>query len=97
MKLPLKFGLPILAGIWIWHGFVEHTMARTMLLVAAMAVALWTAFSLNIPPRRKGDEAETGLQLEELDDEGAPDRDEEEEDGENGKNGEPGDRGRPLS
>ena len=94
MKLPLKFGLPILVGIWVGHAFVEDENTRTILLVAAMAVALWTAFSLNIAPRRKGDEPETGLRLEEQDDEGAPDRDAEEEDGENG---EPGDRGRPIN
>jgi hypothetical protein len=93
MKLPLKFGLPILVAIWVVHGFVEDENTRTFLLVAAMAVALWTAFSLNIPPRRKGDAAETGLQLEEEEeeDESAPRGDDD------GGNGEPEDRGRPLN
>jgi hypothetical protein len=51
MKLPLRWGLAALLGLWVLHGFLEAPNARTLLLVVAMGVALWTAFSLNIPAR----------------------------------------------
>ena len=56
-KLPLRYGIPALVALWVGHGFVEDENWRTVLLVVAMGVALWTAFSLNIPPRKPGDEA----------------------------------------
>jgi hypothetical protein len=53
MKLPLKWGLAALLGLWVLHGFLEAPDARTLLLVVAMGVALWTAFSLNIPAKKE--------------------------------------------
>ena len=50
MKLPLKIGLPLLGlllvGLWLSEG-----AAKLPLLLAAMGVALWSAFSLP-PPKQ---------------------------------------------
>lgn len=56
MKLPLKWGLLALVGLWVLHGALESPRERIVLLIAAMGVALWTAFSLNIPPKPKPEE-----------------------------------------
>ena len=60
MKLPVRFGLPLLlvllAGLTLFEG-----PERTTVLVAAMLVALWTALSLPRPPP---EEMETGPFLE---------------------------------
>ena len=45
MNLPLKVGLPLLVALLVGSSFAEG-FERTAVLVAAMAVALWTAFSL---------------------------------------------------
>lgn len=51
MRLPLKVGLPLLGALVIGLAFVEGR-EYLLLLVAAMAVALWTAFSLPHPGPR---------------------------------------------
>ena len=56
MKLPLRWGLLLLLGIWALHSSAEADTHRMLLLVAGMGVALWTAFSLKIPPRKPGDQ-----------------------------------------
>lgn len=56
MKLPLKWGLLALVGLWLLHGALDDRNARTTVLIAAMGVALWTAFSLKIPPKREPEE-----------------------------------------
>lgn len=55
MKLPLRWGLLLLLGIWALHSYAESDAHRMVLLVVGMGVALWTAFSLKIPPRKPGD------------------------------------------
>lgn len=55
MKLPLRFGLPLLlvllAGLIAMDG-----PERTVLLVAAMGVALWSALSLPRPPPEEAED-----------------------------------------
>ncbi|MBI4083224.1 MAG: hypothetical protein HY423_11505 [Candidatus Lambdaproteobacteria bacterium] len=51
MKLPLRWGVPILLALLLSSGYVG-IVERTILLVLAMGVALRMAFSLPIPPRR---------------------------------------------
>ena len=48
MKLPLRYGLPLLGLLLLALSLVEGR-ERTLLLVGAMGVALWTAFSLPHP------------------------------------------------
>ena len=48
MKLPLRYGLPLLGVMLPALGFVEGR-EFTVLLVLSMGVALWTAFSLPHP------------------------------------------------
>lgn len=55
MKLPLRWGLLLLLGIWALHSYADSDAHRMVLLVVGMGVALWTAFSLKIPPRKPGD------------------------------------------
>jgi len=50
MKLPLKIGLPLL-GLLLVGLSLSTGAARLGLLLAAMGVAIWTAFSLP-PPKR---------------------------------------------
>jgi len=63
MKLPLPWGLALLAALWIVYAFLESQGERTALLIVAMGVALWTAFSLNIPARRDEPADEQAEQL----------------------------------
>lgn len=51
MKLPLKVGLPLLGVLLLGLAFVEGR-EQTVLLVIAMGVALWSAFSLPHPGPR---------------------------------------------
>jgi hypothetical protein len=51
MKLPPLWGFGLLLGLWVLHAFLDDPTQKTALLILAMAVALWTAFSLNIPDR----------------------------------------------
>jgi len=83
MKLPLKWGLLVLAALAVLHSALEAPNARTVVLVVAMGVALWTAFSLNIPPRR---EPEPEPLLEPPED-GEPPEDEGASEGETGNGG----------
>jgi hypothetical protein len=53
MKLPLKWGVLALLGLWGLHASLDEPRERMLVLVAAMGVALWTAFSLKIPPKRR--------------------------------------------
>jgi len=56
MKLPLKTGLPLLVVLWVTGEYVLEGTAGLAVLVAAMAVALWTAYSLPIAPKHPGDD-----------------------------------------
>ena len=53
MKLPLRWGALALVAIWLGYGFVEQQAMKSGILIMAMGIALWTAFSLNIPAKRK--------------------------------------------
>ena len=53
MKLPLRWGALALLAIWLGYGFVEQQAMKSGILIMAMGIALWTAFSLNIPAKRK--------------------------------------------
>ena len=53
MKLPLRWGFLALIAIWLGYGFVEQQAMKSGILIMAMGIALWTAFSLNIPARRR--------------------------------------------
>ena len=53
MKLPLRYGLLALLGVFLAHSAVDDQRLRLLLLVVGMGLALWTAFSLKIPPRRE--------------------------------------------
>ena len=48
MKLPLRYGLPLLGLLLLVLSLVDGR-ERTLFLVVAMGVALWTAFSLPHP------------------------------------------------
>ena len=52
MRLPLPWGISLLAGLWVLHAFLSHPAEKTALLIVAMGVAMWTAFSLNIPEKK---------------------------------------------
>lgn len=56
MKLPLRYGLPLLLVLLGGLALVDGP-ERTTVLVGAMGVALWTALSLPRPPP---EEMETG-------------------------------------
>lgn len=58
MKMPLKFGIPLLIALWLASGFMEYGQGKTLLMALAMGVALWTAFSLPRPRRRRPEEPE---------------------------------------
>lgn len=53
MKMPLKYGIPLLIVLWLASGFTEYGQGKTLLMALAMGVAMWTAFSLPRPRRRK--------------------------------------------
>ena len=63
MKLPARYGLPLLLGAlglaWLWEG-----QLRFLGLIAAMGLALWTAFSLPPPQGTAGQVAEAAEQPE---------------------------------
>ncbi|MDH4247500.1 MAG: hypothetical protein OEW39_06765 [Deltaproteobacteria bacterium] len=48
MKLPLRIGLPLL-GVALVALMALNGPERTLLIVLAMGIALWTAFSLPHP------------------------------------------------
>lgn len=52
MKLTLKLGIPLLVLLLLASSQVEGA-ARTLVLILAMGVALWTAFSLPHPGPRE--------------------------------------------
>jgi hypothetical protein len=52
MKLPLRYGLPLLALLLLGLAVTEGA-ERFALLLAAMGVALWSAFSLPHPGPRQ--------------------------------------------
>ena len=56
MKLPIKFGIPLLLVLWLASGYTDYGQGKTLLMVLAMVVALWTAFSLPHPRRNKEEE-----------------------------------------
>ncbi len=60
MKLPLKYGIPLLIVLWLASGVTSYGEGKTFLMMLAMGVALWTAFSLPRPRRRvpEGEEEE---------------------------------------
>jgi hypothetical protein len=58
MKLPLKYGIPLLIVLWLASGYTAYGEGKTLLMMLAMGVALWTAFSLPRPRRRPPREPE---------------------------------------
>ena len=72
MRMRLRYGVPLLLALWIGSAWMADPRWELALRVLAMGVALWTAFSLPIPPRRR--EPEPDLRI--VSDEGeAPDLD----------------------
>ena len=59
MKLPLRFGIPLLLALLAGLTAVDG-LGRTVVLAAAMGVALWSALSLPRPP--SPEEAENSLE-----------------------------------
>lgn len=49
--LRLNVGLPLLVGDLLLAGVLEFSPWRSVLLVAAIVLAMWMAFSLRIRPR----------------------------------------------
>jgi hypothetical protein len=47
-KLPLNIGLPVLVAVLLAGGMMEFGPWRDAVLTIAIAIALWTAFSLKI-------------------------------------------------
>ena len=78
MKLPLIYGIPALIALLIVGSYKGYDEGKTLFLMLAMGVALWTAFSLPRPRRwhpeepeeEEGDEPKP-YWLEENDEEGA--------------------------
>lgn len=60
MKIPLRYGVPLLAALWIGSGLAEQPPLPNLLRVLAIGVALWTAFSLPIPRRSEEEEDPEG-------------------------------------
>lgn len=58
MKMPLKYGIPLLIALWLGSGYTDYGQGKTALMSLAMGVALWTAFSLPRPPRRRPEDSE---------------------------------------
>ncbi len=58
MKLPLKIGIPLLIVLWLVSGYTSYGEGKTALMMFAMGVALWTAFSLPRPKRQPPPEVE---------------------------------------
>ena len=92
MKLPLIYGIPALIALLIVGSYKGYDEGKTLFLMLAMGVALWTAFSLprprswhpEEPDEEEGDEPKP-YWLEENDEDGAegeeggPDREREAE------------------
>ncbi len=51
MRLPLKYGIPLLIGLWLASGHTDYGQGKTVMMILAMGVAMWTAFSLPRPRR----------------------------------------------
>ncbi len=51
MRLPLKIGIPLLIGLWLASGYTDYGQGKTLMMILAMGIALWTAFSLPRPRR----------------------------------------------
>ena len=51
MKLPLIYGIPALIALLIVGSYKGYDEGKTLFLMLAMGVALWTAFSLPRPRR----------------------------------------------
>lgn len=73
MKLPLRYGLLLLAGLLLLSATLAAGPERSVVLLAAMGVAVWTAFSL---PGISREEAapETGEPTDEEADDDEPPR-----------------------
>lgn len=69
MRMRLRYGVPLLLALWIGSGQMADARWEMVLRVLAMGVALWTAFSLPIPPRRPT--PEQALQIVTDEEEGA--------------------------
>jgi hypothetical protein len=69
MKLPLRYGFPLLLVLLAGLTAVDG-LERTVLLVVAMGVALWSALSLPRPPPPEEAEDTLEQQLEVDDEEG---------------------------
>lgn len=72
MKLPLKYGIPLLIVLWLASGYTDYGQGKTGLMMLAMGVAMWTAFSLPRPRRRQWEEAEDAEGDAEAEPQGAP-------------------------
>ncbi len=72
MKMPLKYGIPLLIVLWLASGYTSYGQGKTLLMVLAMGVALWTAFSLPRPRRRRLEEAEDAEEESEAEPHGPP-------------------------
>lgn len=51
MKMPLVIGIPLLVLLWVAGSYFTYSEGKTAIMVVGLIVALWTAFSLPIPPR----------------------------------------------
>ena len=60
MKLPLKYGIPLLVVLLLASGYTSYGQGKTLLMMLAMVVALWTAFSLPRPRKWRPEEVEEG-------------------------------------
>ena len=52
MKMPLRYGIPLLIFLWLASGYTSYGEGKTLMMMLAMGVAMWTAFSLPRPKRR---------------------------------------------
>lgn len=65
MKLPLRFGIPLLLVLLVALTAVDGP-ERTVVVVAAMGVALWAALSLPRPPPKEAEDTlERRLEIDE--------------------------------
>ena len=58
MKLPLKYGIPVLVALLLASGYTPYGQGKTLLMMLAMGAALWTAFSLPLPRKWRPEEVE---------------------------------------
>lgn len=80
MKIPLRYGIPLLLALWLGSGLASEPPLPNLLRMLAIGVALWTAFSLPIPRRYEEEEDPEGYPITE-------DADAEEDSPENGGSG----------